>query len=78
MSITVFGFIILVSNWDERATFRSDEVNLTGIDYNSVAYNATNSTMHGLAESAPGLIWIILIFLVIILITLLAIALKGH
>jgi len=79
MTIAVFGFIIVISDWDERAaTFRNDSVNLTGIDYNSVAYNATNATVHGLTQIAPGLIWFILIFFVVIFLTLLALALKGH
>jgi len=79
MSIAVFGFIVLISNWDDHsATFRNDSVNLTGIDYNSVSYNATNATVHGLTRIAPGLIWFILIFFVVIFLTLLALALKGH
>lgn len=79
VAVSVFGFIILISNWDTRVSFfKTDPVNYTGIDYTSVGFNATNSTVHGLTKIAPGFIWFILIFVATAFLILLGLALKGH
>lgn len=79
ISIAAFGFIILVSSMNENAAIvNNDTTNLSGISYNTEIYNATNSTMHGLAAVMPNFIWVIIIFLIIVFLTLLAIGLKRR
>ena len=77
ISIAAFGFIILVDKMDQNVN-ATDTTNLTGIVYTSDIYNATNETAHGLSGVMPNLIWIIIIFFMVVFITFLAIALKGH
>lgn len=79
ITIVSFGFILFVQQWDiRRATVANDSVNLTGLNYTNEMANATNSTVHGLSQLMPSLIFVILIFLVVAFISLLAIALKHH
>ena len=82
ISVTALGFIILVEKMDQHvdATSASD---LTGINstsgvYESDIYGATNETTHGLAVIMPNLIWIIIIFFMVVFLTIIALAFKGH
>jgi len=77
LAIAAFGFIILVSKMDENAAIvNSDPVNLSGISYTSDMYNATNSTVHGLSGIMPNFIWIVIIFMIVVVLALMALALK--
>lgn len=79
VAVSSFGFIIFVSKWDDRVSnVSNDSVNLTGINYNSEMYNATNATIHGLSNTMPVFIWIIIIFFMVLFLTLLALGLKHH
>lgn len=79
VAVASFGFIIFVSKWDERVSnVSNDTVNLTGISYTSEMYNATNSTIHGLSNTMPVFIWIIIIFFMVLFLTLLALGLRRH
>jgi hypothetical protein len=78
ISVSAFGFLILVSSWDASKVNASTDVNLTGITTSGDIYNGTNLTVHGLASVMPNFIWIVIIFLLVVFITLLAIALKKH
>jgi ABC-type multidrug transport system permease subunit len=77
LAIASFGFIILVSKMDENAAIvNNDPVNFSGISYTSDMYNATNSTVHGLSGIMPNFIWIVIIFMIVVFLTLMALALK--
>lgn len=77
IAISAFGFIILVSKMDESAAIvNNDPVNLSGISYTSDMYNATNSTVHGLSGIMPNFIWIVIIFMIVVVLALMALALK--
>jgi hypothetical protein len=78
ISVTAFGLIILMGSWDQRVANSSTDTNLTGINYNSDVYNATNSTLHGLTNIMPNFVWIVVIFLFVVFFTLFVIALKKH
>jgi hypothetical protein len=79
VSVGAFGFIIFVSKMNDQATLvNSDPTNLSGIDYNSDMYNATNSTAHGLAATIPTFVWIIVIFLAVVFLMLVMVGLKKH
>jgi hypothetical protein len=79
ISISAFGFIILMGTWDQRvANSTTNSSNLTGITYTSDIYNATNSTLHGLSTVMPNFVWIVIIFLFVVFLTLLALGLKRH
>lgn len=77
LSVAAFGFIIFVSKWDQRVSqVGNDTVNLSGINYNSEIYNATNTTIHNLSLTMPVFVGIALIFFIVVFITLLALVLK--
>ena len=77
ISVTALGFIILVEKMDQNVN-ATDTTNLTGITYTSDIYNATNETAHGLSKIMPNFIWIVIIFFMVIFLTIIALAFKGH
>jgi len=77
ISISSIGFITLISKWDQRVeSVQNDTVNLTGINYTSEEYRATNSMTHIIAGIMPNLVWIMIIFGIIVVLTLASLAMR--
>jgi len=78
LSISAFGFILLINYWNQHSVNVSNDENLTGITTSGDIYNGTNETLHGLSTIMPNFIWIIIIFFFVVFLTILALALKRN
>ena len=77
LTVLAVGLIIFVTKWDQRVeNVTNDSVNLTGITYNGETYNATNDMMHKIAMSGPMFPLIVVIFLLLIIFAIVALALR--
>jgi preprotein translocase subunit SecG len=75
VAIAAVGVIIMTATSSEDISNVSNS-SLEGLNYNSGIYNATNSTMHGLAGIMPNLVWLMLIFFFVVFLTILALGLR--
>ena len=78
VTVSAFGLIILVNHWNTDTTEVANNANLSGITTSGEIFNGTNSTLHGMTDIMPNFIWIIFIFLLVVFLTIFAIALKRH
>lgn len=73
----VIGFTFVILKWDQRnALLTANSTNISGIAYNTEEFNATNSTIHGVVTLMPNVIWIMIIFGLIVILTMFAIGMR--
>ena len=74
VAVTAIGLIILTTTASDTAGNVSNS-SLEGITVSGDIYNATNSTLHGMAGVMPSFVWILFIFLAVVFLGLLVLGL---